>query len=585
MKRRSHVTIPSESTGTKALAVFSLILLATGAAQAQTFLASISGIASDPSGAVVPGVKVTATDTLRGVSFSTQSNQTGAYLLKDLIPSTYRISAETVGFSTFVVDSFPLSANQSAVLNITLKIGSASQKVEVTSQVQMVEPSNATLGGLVNNQAIVDLPLSNRNALSLMALEPGVAPSTPNSYQSFAATSAPRFSFNGGLESTSPYQLDGISIESQSDLPGIYALAVLPSVDSIQEIRVQTQSYSATYGRSGGGITTIVTKSGTNAFHGGGFEFLRNDVLNADGFFTNRSGAKKSMLRGDQYGGDIGGPIRKNRTFFFASYDKTLSHAGAFSLFTVPTAAERTGDFSQDLNSAGQLKVLYNPFSTRPDPNNPGQYIRDAIPGNNLNNVTGNTIDGHTLDPVAVKSTTYIPLPNLPGVKYTGANNLGLSAVASNPTNLLTAKVDHNFSGTQRGFVRYNLEQSVSGADNYYGNMANSNCCGPFKNTGHNAVLGYTQSFGATTVLDARVAFNRYQGIRYPLSYGFNMTSLGLPASLEAYTLAGNAGAVFPVLPSRATRERALPEAICTCPTTRTGKPRPASRGSWAGTR
>ena len=150
-------------------------------------------------------------------------------------------------------------------MNITLRLGATNQTVEVQAEAQMVDPSNATLGGVVNNKSIVDLPLVNRNVLTLMALEPGVQPSTPNNYQSNFFTSSIRYSFNGGLESTSDFQLDGVSILNQSDIPGIMGLTMLPSVDGVDEMRVQTNGYSAVYGRSGGGITTMVTKSGTNS--------------------------------------------------------------------------------------------------------------------------------------------------------------------------------------------------------------------------------------------------------------------------------------------------------------------------------
>jgi len=178
---------------------------------------------NDPTGAVVPTVKVVATDTARGVSFTTTTNQDGVYLINNLIPSTYRVTVEAAGFQTYQLNSFPLTAKQEAVLNITLQLGTATQTVEVSSQVQMVDPSNATLGGVVNNTSIVDLPISNRNILVLMAIEPGVQPSTPNNYSSNFFTSAIRYSFNGGLESTSDFQQDGVSILNQSDIPGIMA--------------------------------------------------------------------------------------------------------------------------------------------------------------------------------------------------------------------------------------------------------------------------------------------------------------------------------------------------------------------------
>jgi hypothetical protein len=432
---------------------FLVILFAAIVSHAQTPAASISGIVSDPSGFVVPGVKVTVTDAERGVPFKTQTNQSGVYFVKDLIPSTYRITAEASGFRNYVLASFPLAATQAAILNMTLQLGTASESVEVTSQVQMVEPSNATLGGLINNAQLADLPLVGRNVLPLMALVPGVAPSTPNNYSSFSFTSANRYSFNGGNEATSDFQLDGMPIQTMSNIPGILAVALTPSLESVHEFRVQTSSYSAAYGRSGGGITSMVTKSGTNAWHGSAFEYLRNTILNASGFFTNRNGAAKAASHIDQYGGSLGGPVIKNKTFFFVTYERDLNHSGGFSFYTLPTALQRQGNFSQDYNSAGQLIRIFDPFSTRPDTGNPGQFVRDPFPNQ--------IIPASLQDPVAVNIIKYYPLPNLPGTPIGGTqvflpvNNYFASGVSSAPQTELNFKIDHNFSPSTRGFVRY----------------------------------------------------------------------------------------------------------------------------------
>ena len=438
------------------LKTFSIVLLLTIlipiGSRSQSFNASVSGIINDSTGAVVPNVKITVTDIARGATFTTTTNQDGVYLIKNLIPSTYKVMAEAQGFQPYVVDSFPLTTTQQAVLNLTLTLGTTNQAIEVSSQVQMVEPSNATLGGLVNNKSIVDLPLINRNILTLMAVEPGVSPSTPNSYQSNFFTSAIRYSFNGGLESTSDFQQDGISILNQSDIPGIMGLTMLPSVDAVDEMRVQTSSYSAIYGRSGGGITTMVTKSGTNGFHGDAFEFLRNNDFNANGFFSNRSGAQIAPLHINQFGGSFGGPVIKNKTFFFGSYEKDINNSGGFSLFSVPTTAERTGNFSQSFNQEGALKTIYNPFSAVADPNNPGQYLRSPFPNN--------IIPANLINPVGAKAASYWPTPNLPGTAAPGGNfvaqnNSGLTAVSANPLQQVTVKIDHDVNDRIRTFLRY----------------------------------------------------------------------------------------------------------------------------------
>ena len=517
--------------------VLSLLFLVSLPARAQTFNASVSGIVSDPTGAVAPNVKVTVTDKARGVQFTATTNQEGVYLINNLIPSTYKVTAEAAGFQTYVLDTYPLTATQQAILNITLHLGTASQTVEVSGQVQMIEPSNATLGGLVNNKSIVDLPLVNRNILTLMVLEPGVAPSTPNNYQSNFFTSSIRYSFNGGMESTNDFQLDGMSILNQSDIPGIMGLTMLPSVDSVEEMKLQTNSYSAVYGRSGGGITTMVTKSGTNDFHGSLYEFLRNNDLNANSFFSNRSGAQIAPLHINQFGGSIGGPIVKNKAFFFGLLEKNTSVVGSFSLFSVPTAAMRGGDFSQDINATGQLRTIYNPFSTTPDPNNAGHFLRSPFPGN--------VIPQSLIDPVGAKTASYWPSPNLPGTpipgtsSYTAQNNAGLTASTLNPVWQNTEKVDYNFSENKRAFIRYAYLFNVAGSPNYYNNLADTGY-GPMTVHSHNASVGYTQTFGSATVMDLRAGVNRFSAFRPSNGLGFKLTTLGMPQELQTFLEQGD---------------------------------------------
>lgn len=512
-----------------AIALLGCLLVVTGL-NGQSPRASVSGIASDPSGRVVPGVQVKLTDVDRGTVYQTQTNDAGFYLLSELNPGTYQVAAQAAGFRTFQVNSFPLSTQQRAVLDIRLEVGDISQKIEVTSQVQLVEASTATLGGVVENKLVTDLPLNNRNVFMLMVLVPGVVPSLPNNYQDESFTVALRYSVNGGLESTTDVQLDGISANAASDIPGIYGLGTLPSVDSIQEFRVQTNSYSAEYGRSGGGVVTMLTKSGTNDLHFDLFEYLRNHAMDANTFISNRSGGKVAQLQRHQFGGSVAGPVFRNKTFFFGTYEQKVQHAGGYALFTVPTALQRQGDFSQTLDAKGNLMVVYNPFTTRADPGKAGQYIRDPFPGN--------VIPQSRLDPVAVKATSYYPNPNLPGTQYRGANNLGLGAAALSPNRRVDFKIDHNFSDTRRLFLRYNYFKSTSGALNYFNNKA-ANAYGTMDWKTHNAVLDYTQTF-ASTVVDIRGGVNRFVAYRPSFANDFDITTLGLPASLRLYGLSGS---------------------------------------------
>jgi hypothetical protein len=519
---------------------FSLIFFAAGIAHAQNPTATVSGIVSDPSGAAVPAAKVTVIDIARGVHFETHTNPAGVYFVNDLIPSTYKITVDAAGFRTYVLDTFPLNANQQAALNITLEIGKATQTVEVKSQVQLVEPSNATLGGLIENKQVQDLPLVNRNVIMLAALEPGVQPSTPNNFTSTVFTSANRYSINGGAEATSDMQIDGISMLAQADSLGVMNLSMLPSVESVQEFHVQTNDYSSNFGRSGGGIVSMVTKSGTNGFHGSAFEYIRNTAFNAQGFFQNRSHAAISPLHLDQYGGSLGGPVIKNKTFFFVTYERTLSRATGNSFFTVPTPQERAGDFSQDYNANGKVIQLYNPFSTVPNPASPGNYIRTAVPNNNLTQ-----IPGVTLDPIALKAMAYIPLPNLPGTAIAGTslyrplNNLYAGGFASSPVQEIDTRGDHNFSTNKRGFLRFDKWHNVIGAPNYWHNVADESS-GNLDFKVNNGVIGYTQVFGGATVLDLRLEGNEFRAFRAPPGYGFDITTLGFSQALAAYMDAGS---------------------------------------------
>jgi hypothetical protein len=526
--------------------VVSLALFGAVGLKAQTTQASISGVVSDASGAVVPGVTIKVTDKNRGVSHQGQTNRTGLYVITNLIPSTYQVTAEKSGFETFVVDSFPLTALQEAVLNITLRVGSVSQKVEVSSEVQMVDPSNATLTGVMNSTEIVDLPLTGRNPLNLALSEPGVVHSLPDKPNTTSFTSGARYQIGGGLESTSDFQLDGITIFKPSNAPGIYEVSAIPSVDSLAEMRVQTNDFSATNGASGGGIVSFTTKSGTNAFHGTAYEFLKNDVLSAATFFNDKAHAKKGFSRYDDYGGSLGGPVIKDRTFFFAAYERNLSHGSSTGTYSEPTAAMRQGDFSGLYNSSGKQIVIYNPFTTQPDPNNPGNYIRTAF--------SGNVIPTNMINSLATKVIPYLPMPNQPGTAVSGTsptiyrpvNNVFLQALNNSPQSMFDTRVDHNFSSTKRAFIRYAYFNTVQGDANLWDSPAEPTT-GALVAISHNAVLGYTQTFGSSSVLDLHAGINRFTALRPGWGYGFDVTQAGLPASVQTYLAEGGVPQ-FPIL-------------------------------------
>jgi Carboxypeptidase regulatory-like domain len=360
-------------------ALSSVFLACTISGMAQSATASISGIVTDPSGAVLSDVSITVTDIGRNTMFRTASNATGFFVVPLLPPGNYRLAAERPGFHEYVVDSFPLSTQQKAALNIALELGAVTQKLEVTAESQMLEPSSSALSGVVENKRIVDLPLNGRNVFSLTSLVPGV--STARQLTGIADTFlGNRFIVNGSQEATSAILMDGVAVDVPSNAPTIPVISAIPSVEGIQEFRIQTNAYSAEYGRSGGGVVTMASKSGTNQLHGDLFEYLRNSKLDANNFFANTANLPLASFKRNQFGASAGGPVYlpkiyndKNHTFFYVTYEGQRIAQAQFAQQTVPTDLQRRGDFSQTLNAALTSQAL---FCATPSPAT--SFPRDA---------------------------------------------------------------------------------------------------------------------------------------------------------------------------------------------------------------
>ena len=520
------------------LAKLSLVLLSTGLSLfGQAFTGSISGLVTDATGAVVSGAAITVTDVEKNANFRTTSNATGFYVVSQLPPSNYRVTSEMQGFRRFVVDHLPLTTQQRATLDIVMEVGSVNEQVQVTAEAQLLESATAALSGLVENKRILDLPLNGRNVFSLAALVPGVffVRQTSGVADSFTAN---RFIVNGGQESTSDIVLDGVTATVSHNITNIPAVSAIPSVEGIQEFRIQTNAFAAEYGRSGGGLVTLVTKSGTNTIHGSLFEFLRNSKLDANNFFANRAGRPLASFKRNQFGGSVGGPISipkvyngKDKTFFFALYEGQRISAASIAQHTVPTALERAGDFSQTLGADGQMRVVFDPFTTRPDPARPGRFLRDAF--------SGNRIPQSMISPVAAKSQEYYPLPNAPGLPFTRQNNLVLQDAYPQPQDRIEFKIDHNFNDRRRVFGRYTFMDSVYSKPNFWKNVADPGCCDPMNQRLQNLAMDYTEMLGTTMVLNVRYGMGRVSGNRVPWSStfsrenGFKVTTLGLPASID----------------------------------------------------
>ncbi|HWC00464.1 MAG TPA: carboxypeptidase-like regulatory domain-containing protein, partial [Bryobacteraceae bacterium] len=331
-----------------------LLLLALPAAFAQS-TGTIGGIVTDPSGAFVPGANITATLLQQNVARTTQSNADGFYTFNAMPPGTYTLTVEKTGFQRLVRTDLSLTVNQNLRADLALQVGQTSETLTVNADVPLVDTRSATLSGLVDDRRVVDLPLNGRNVIALAATLPGIV-SVSAPQQLTDARSGPIMNVNGSLENMNLFTFNGGIFINPSRSTGMN----YPPPDALKEFNIQTQSFSAEYGRNAGSQVNVVSKSGTNEIHGSAWEFLRNDALNARNFFASRVPARRQ----NQFGFAAGGPIRRDKLFVFGSYQGLRDRREAVAVqSTVPSAAQRAGDFTA---STRRLTNPVDPLTGRP---------------------------------------------------------------------------------------------------------------------------------------------------------------------------------------------------------------------------
>jgi hypothetical protein len=408
------------------------ILALPARVSAQVTTASILGTVTDPSGAVVPGAQVKATQLETNFVRSAVTGSGGQYAIKFLPVGSYRLEITAQGFKTYTQTGIILEVNRNARVDTVLQVGALIETVQVSADAPLINTSDATIGRTVDNKEIQNLPLVNRDLYSLLTLTPGVdAADATNPLGSPAEISV----VNGSSSGTGSisYYLDG-----GNNTAGLRNTGnSLPNPDAVQEFRVITNSYSAEFGRFAAGMVDVVTKSGANLIHGSLFEFLRNDALNA----SNWNALSKPPLRRNQFGGSFGGPIVQDRTFYFGSYSGLRQRQVDFSQAAiVPTALEREGDFSQSFDANNKLIVIKDPLTKQP-------FTDNAIPDNRLD---------PTAQDIIAKS---IPLPNLPGNHY--------EATVPHPTNTdeVQFKLDHKLNDAHQltGSYYYQNGETIEG--------------------------------------------------------------------------------------------------------------------------
>ncbi|MBI4468268.1 MAG: TonB-dependent receptor [Acidobacteria bacterium] len=503
-----------------------LILTHTIVAYGQT--AQVTGRITDPRGAVVSGVRIVVSNEDIGLRREATSNEEGYYTFALLHPGSYRMDIHGTGFKTISRSGVQLLVQQVARLDFTLEVGETTEQVNITAEGPLLETETSSLGKVIDARHIQSLPLLGRNPYALVALVPGARPSTGLNDLPVDAASTSYVSINGARGNQNEYLLDGA--------PNVVALGsqavIFANPDTVQEFRVETNSYSAQFGRAAGGVFNVVTKSGTNELHGTVYDYLRNDALNANNFFANRAGIGKAPFRFNQFGATVGGPLLlpqiyngRRRSFFFGSYEGVRFSQGGTYVATVPTLLQREGNFSETRNAEGRLIQIFNPLTTRQNPSNPTQFVRDPFPGN--------IIPRSLWDPVALRMLAFIPFPNAAGDRVTGANNYVTNAVNRIRKDTFSVRLDHSLSHAQRLTGRYNYDRTPVVRPNFYGNIGSPNNGGPQVFTRQNLVLDHTATYSSAIVGSMLYSFTRLSNLQRPLSFGFDLASLGLPTALS----------------------------------------------------
>ncbi len=506
---------------------------------------SIVGTIRDSTGAVFAGAKVTLLSEDTGSVQEATSNSSGEYTFSPVKIGNYSVTAESKGFQRVEHPKIVVAVQQHVLVDLVLTPGQTTQTVLVTSEAPQLQTQDASVGQVVQARAINNLPLNGRNFTFLAQLSAGV---TQDQADGRGLGASGSFAANGSRPSQNNYLLDGIDNNSNLvDFLNGAAFATLPPVDAIQEFRVQTSNYSAEVGRSAGAVLNATVKSGTNQIHGDVWEFLRNDKLDAANFFENSGGLPKGAYRQNQFGFTLGGPVKKNKTFFFMDYQGTRIRQALTSSNTVPTTLERASgytDFSELLTQGGTrtdvlnktypLGQVFDPSTTRavncgaPDPvtkltidcagsPNGSQlgFVREPFPGNIL--------PGGRLDPNAIKLLNLYPAPNAPGL----FNNYTSDRTQSNDVDQFDVRGDQNFSERDTLFSRVSYVRNPQFIPGPFANIADGGGfnAGTQDSTSWNGVLSETHSFSATFINEARIGVNRIASSRLQ-AYG---TTLGIP--------------------------------------------------------
>ncbi len=477
---------------------------------AQTALGTITGTVTDPAGAPTANVSITAKAAATALTYKATTNESGVYVIPNVPIGEFAVVAEAAGFKKVQHSGVSVEVAQRLRLDFTLEIGSVSEAIEVKAEVPRIQVEDSSLGAVIEQKRIADLPLNGRHVFNLVKMVPGVVPRS-NSTDGFAEVNNQTFSqmrINGGPAYGNQFFLDGVS-----NTAAVHnEISVVPMSDSVQEFRVETSSIKAEYGQTSGGVVNVVTKSGGNEFHGSLYEFLRNDALDARNAFSTqpdpRTGRTKQVLRYNQYGGTVGGRVwipklydGRNRTFFFTGWEQWLWRStGAPQIGTVATDLQKTGDFSRTFDARGAVIPIFDPATTRANPAGSG-FVRDPF--------VGNVVPRNRMDPLAMRVLPYMPAANAaPTDPVTQVNNFVSLAKSTSNQTVVTNRVDHRINDTNNLFFRYSFTWNILQNAGWGLGAADPGARNDQRDN-HNAVFAWTKTIGSRMVNELRAGVTR----------------------------------------------------------------------------
>jgi len=548
---------------TAAILLVTIFLGVAAPVRGQAVNATLLGAVTDSSGAPVGNARITITETNTGISRIFQTNESGNYVVPDLPPGTYTVTAELSGFKRASRPAIDVVVNTTGRVDRMLQTGNISETVVVEEETPVLQTERADTGRKIDTVLTENIPLgTNRNYQNLLNIVPGTTRATFQHSQFFNASSSLQTEVNGQLRMGNNYQIEGID---NNERTGLLQILIVP-LEAIQTVDVSTSNYDAELGRASGAVTNVILKSGTNNFHGAAYEFARNSYFNARNFFDKSVG----HLAYNYFGGNIGGPIKKNKLFFFADYLKVYDHEANTNQISIPSMALRSGDLSSATSSP---TAIYNPFSGTPNGTGRQQLVATSapgmatVPGRNgpvdafnpaCTNPAGcpNIVPLALIDPISAKLMALLPAPTSPG----NANNYFALLPFHKDTDFVDAKVDANLTDKDRLSGRFSFQRPAIFQAPIFG-LAGGPAQGNFEGTGlqntYSVGLNYNRFFSNTLVAEFRVGVAWYHNEAHNSDFGTNASeALGIPgvnldpitSGIVGITIANNRGFSNPLI-------------------------------------